>query len=43
MAQVRVARIKMGLREWLIPQDKKFFELLEEESNNVLDGARKLQ
>ena len=33
----------MGLREWLIPQDKKFFELLEEESDNVLDGARKLQ
>lgn len=41
--QFRVVRIKMGLREWLIPQDKKFFELLEEESNNVLDGARKLQ
>lgn len=41
--QVRVADVKMGLREWLIPQDKKFFELLEEESNNVLDGARKLQ
>ena len=32
----------MGLREWLIPQDKRFFDLLEEESNNVLDGARKL-
>ncbi len=33
----------MGLKEWLIPQDKIFFDLLEEESNNVADGARKLQ
>ncbi len=32
----------MGFREWLIPQDRKFFDLLEEESNNVVDGARKL-
>jgi uncharacterized protein Yka (UPF0111/DUF47 family) len=33
----------MGLREWLIPQDKVFFDLLEEESNNVADGALRLQ
>ncbi len=33
----------MGLKEWLIPQDKVFFDLLEEESNNVADGALKLQ
>ena len=33
----------MGLKEWLVPQDKIFFDLLEEESNNVADGARKLQ
>ncbi len=32
----------MGIRGWLIPQDKRFFDLLEEESNNVVDGARKL-
>ncbi len=32
----------MGFREWLIPQDKRFFDLLEDESNNVLDGAKKL-
>lgn len=33
----------MGLKAWLVPQDKIFFDLLEEESNNVADGARKLQ
>ncbi len=33
----------MGFREWLIPQDRRFFDLLEEESNNVVDAARKLQ
>ncbi len=33
----------MGLKEWLIPQDKVFFDLLEEESSNVADGALKLQ
>jgi len=33
----------VGLKEWLIPQTKVFFDLLEEESNNVADGARKLQ
>ena len=29
----------MGLKELLIPQEKIFFELLEQESNNVLAGA----
>jgi len=29
----------MGLKEWLIPQDKHFFNMLENESNNVLDGS----
>ncbi|HEX9612569.1 MAG TPA: DUF47 domain-containing protein, partial [Candidatus Bathyarchaeia archaeon] len=29
----------MGLRELLIPQEKIFFELLEQESKNVLAGA----
>ncbi len=33
----------MGFREWLVPQDRRFFDLLEEESNNVVDAARKLQ
>jgi predicted phosphate transport protein (TIGR00153 family) len=33
----------MGLKDWLIPQDKGFFDLLEKESANVLTGARKLQ
>ena len=33
----------MGLREWLIPQDKVFFDLLEQESNNVAEGALRLQ
>ncbi|MBI3840944.1 MAG: DUF47 family protein [Thaumarchaeota archaeon] len=33
----------MGLKEWIIPQDKAFFGLLEEESTNVLLGARKLE
>ena len=30
----------MGLKEWLIPQDKHFFNMLENESNNVLDGSK---
>ncbi|PWB54862.1 MAG: DUF47 domain-containing protein [Candidatus Methanoperedenaceae archaeon] len=30
----------MGLKEWLIPQDKHFFSMLENESNNVLDGSK---
>jgi uncharacterized protein Yka (UPF0111/DUF47 family) len=29
----------MGLKEWLIPQDKHFFNMLENESKNVLDGS----
>lgn len=32
----------MGLKEWLIPQDKHFFNMLENESNNVLDGSKAL-
>ena len=32
----------MGLRELLIPQEKIFFRLLEQESRNVLSGARAL-
>ncbi len=27
----------MGLKEWIIPQDKHFFNMLENQSNNVLD------
>jgi predicted phosphate transport protein (TIGR00153 family) len=30
----------MGLKEWIIPQDKHFFSMLENESQNVLDGSR---
>lgn len=33
----------MGLKEWIIPQDKAFFEILEKESANVLLGANKLE
>lgn len=29
----------MGLKEWILPQDKHFFNMLENESNNVLDGS----
>ena len=36
-------KIEMGLREWIIPQDKVFYDLLEKESANVLVGARKLE
>ena len=32
----------MGLREWLIPQDKIFFDILEKQSFTALDGANKL-
>lgn len=32
----------MGIKEWLIPQDKKFFALLDEESDYVVLGAQKL-
>jgi predicted phosphate transport protein (TIGR00153 family) len=33
----------MGLKEWVIPQDRGFFDLLEKESSNVLLGAKKLE
>ncbi len=39
----RTSVLPMGLREILIPQEKIFFQLLEEESKNVLAGARALQ
>lgn len=32
----------MGLKEWIIPQDKRFFDMLEGESNNVLNGSKAL-
>src|SRR5256885_14713953 len=32
-------RFSLGLKELLIPQEKIFFELLEQESKNVLAGA----
>jgi uncharacterized protein Yka (UPF0111/DUF47 family) len=30
----------MGLKEWIIPQDKHFFNMLENESQNVLNGSK---
>ena len=33
----------MGLKEWIIPQDQAFYDLLERESSNVLVGAKKLE
>jgi predicted phosphate transport protein (TIGR00153 family) len=30
----------MGFKEWIIPQDKHFFNMLENESQNVLDGSK---
>ena len=33
----------MGLREWIIPQDKAFYDLLERESDAVLKGAERLE
>jgi len=33
----------MGLKEWIIPQDKGFYDLLERESATVLLGAKKLE
>lgn len=33
----------MGLKEWIIPQDRAFFDILEKESANVLEGAKKLE
>jgi len=32
----------MGLKEWLIPQDKIFFDIMEKQSFTVLEGANKL-
>jgi uncharacterized protein len=32
----------MGLKEWIIPQDKHFFDMLENEAQNVLDGSLSL-
>ena len=32
----------MGLKEWIIPQDKHFFDMLDSESSNVLGGSRAL-
>ncbi len=32
----------MGIKEWVIPQDKAFFDLLERESATVFKGAAKL-
>lgn len=33
----------MGLREWIIPQDKAFFDVLEKESANVVEAAKELE
>jgi uncharacterized protein Yka (UPF0111/DUF47 family) len=33
----------MGLKEWIIPQDKVFYDLLEKESSMILEGAQKLE
>ncbi len=33
----------MGLKEWIIPQDKAFYDLLDNESSTVLKGAVKLE
>jgi hypothetical protein len=33
----------MGLKEWVIPQDRAFFDLLERESDAVLKGATRLE
>jgi predicted phosphate transport protein (TIGR00153 family) len=33
----------MGLKEWVIPQDRGFYDLLEKESSNVLLGAEKME
>ena len=39
MSQRMSLRFSLGLKELLIPQEKIFFELLEQESKNVLAGA----
>lgn len=33
----------MGIKEWIIPQEKHFFDILEKESENVVAGARELE
>ena len=33
----------MKLREWLVPNDRAFFDLLEQESANVVEGAHRLE
>ena len=33
----------MGIREWIIPQDKAFYDLLDRESARILEGAVELQ
>jgi hypothetical protein len=33
----------MGLRSWLVPEDRVFFDMLEEESSNVAKGAEVLE
>ncbi len=33
----------MGLRSWLVPEDRLFFDMLEDESSNVLKGAQVLE
>lgn len=33
----------MGLKEWIIPQDRAFFDLLDRESASVLVGAERLE
>jgi uncharacterized protein len=35
--------VGLNLREWLVPNDKAFFDLLEQESANVVEGAHGLQ
>jgi predicted phosphate transport protein (TIGR00153 family) len=37
------AQEQMGLKEWIIPQDRVFFDVLEKESANVLEGAVRLE
>ena len=36
-------RPEMGFRSWIVPEDKAFFDLLEEESSNVAKGAKVLE
>ncbi len=32
----------MGIKEWIIPNEKQFFNMLKNESNNVLNGSKAL-